>query len=187
MAIKTVKFMAVDNTPRGGKDYTSIVYQYLTGNYAGVDKRIGNFPNKLSNETKALLKSAKAGDTVYLETAERLVGNNKYIDLVAVSSHGVADIPTSATSSSSTSNTSKVSTGYDTTGVKVGAARNQAIAFLAATKGTKFSLQDVTATAYQIVKDQQEQEDNVRSGIDPTKSPSKSASDVNTDDDGLDY
>lgn len=53
---------------------------------------------------------------------------------------------------------------YDQTGVKVGAARNQAIAFLAATKGNNFTLDDVDSTAYDIVKRQQAQEDNVRSG-----------------------
>jgi hypothetical protein len=53
---------------------------------------------------------------------------------------------------------------YDQTGVKVGAARNQAIAFLAATKGSAFTLDDVDEMAYVIVKRQQRQEDLVRSG-----------------------
>lgn len=51
---------------------------------------------------------------------------------------------------------------YDTTGIKVGAARNQAIAFLAATKGTNFNLDDVDKVAYEIIKRQQIQEDNIR-------------------------
>jgi hypothetical protein len=53
---------------------------------------------------------------------------------------------------------------FDDTGIKVGAARNQAIAFLSATKGKAFSLDDVDATAYEIVKRQAVQEENVRSG-----------------------
>jgi hypothetical protein len=51
---------------------------------------------------------------------------------------------------------------YDDTGVKVGAARNQAIAFLAATKGTNFTLDDVDLIAYQIIDRQAAQEATIR-------------------------
>jgi hypothetical protein len=52
---------------------------------------------------------------------------------------------------------------YDDTGVKVGASRNQAIAFLAATQGTKFTLDDVDAVAMEIIDRQAKQEEEVRS------------------------
>lgn len=51
---------------------------------------------------------------------------------------------------------------YDDTGVKVGASRNQAIAYLAATKGTKFTLDDVDTVAMEIVKRQAAMETAVR-------------------------
>jgi len=51
---------------------------------------------------------------------------------------------------------------YDDTGVKVGAARNQAIAFLAATKGTSFTLDDVDKTAELIITRQAAQETKLR-------------------------
>lgn len=53
---------------------------------------------------------------------------------------------------------------WDQTGIKVGAARNQAIAFLSATKGKSFTLDDVDEVAYEIVARQAKQEEVVRSG-----------------------
>ena len=63
---------------------------------------------------------------------------------------------------SPTTNTSSQTRNFDDTGVKVGAARNQAIAFLAATKGKSFTLDDVDRIAYEIVGRQATQETNVR-------------------------
>ncbi len=51
---------------------------------------------------------------------------------------------------------------YDDTGVKVGAARNQAIAFLSATMGNKYTLDDVDTIAYEIVERQAAMESNIR-------------------------
>ena len=78
---------------------------------------------------------------------------------------------------------------YDTTGVKVGAARNQAIAFLSATKGAKFTLDDVDVTAYEIVKRQQVQEDVVRSGASaPGAATESNTQDLEDgDDDDIDF
>lgn len=56
---------------------------------------------------------------------------------------------------------------YDQTGVKVGAARNQAIAYLSAIQGDNFDLDDVDRIAYEIVRRQAIMEDNVRKNIDP--------------------
>lgn len=64
---------------------------------------------------------------------------------------------------------------YDTTGIKVGAARNQAIALLVGLDKTLFSntvdrnivLNIVDEWAYEIIKRQQVQEDNVRNKTEP--------------------
>lgn len=67
-----------------------------------------------------------------------------------------------ATGVSTIVNTSSNTRTFDDTGVKVGAARNQSIAFLAATRGTNFTLDDVDTIAYQIIGRQAAQEENVR-------------------------
>lgn len=59
---------------------------------------------------------------------------------------------------------------YDQTGVKVGAARNQAIAYLTAIQGDNFDLDDVDRVAYEIVERQAAMEDNVRKNINPNNS-----------------
>ena len=71
-----------------------------------------------------------------------------------------------------------------TVGIKVGAARNQAIAFLSATKGKSFTLDDVDQIAYEIVSRQAAQEKIVASGKNPFDKTEESA-DVDVSDDAV--
>jgi hypothetical protein len=75
----------------------------------------------------------------------------------------------------------------DETGVKVGAARKQAMTFLAATKGKSFTLDDVDTLAYEMLKRQAAQEAVVRNGESmPPNTPAYATEDQFTNDTGDD-
>ncbi len=178
-----VEVVKVEKNKRGKGDYLELIYKHLKGNFAGQEWKIGNFVTALSEPVRALLLSSQPGDQVELETKKEggfwnLASVSKAKEIMAVP----ANVPAGATLTKPT---------YDQTGVKVGASRNQAIAFLAATKGTKFTLDDVDKVAYEIVDRQAKQEDNVRLGVNPNSEPDslvKSREEVLDDsDDDLEY
>jgi len=165
---KTVKVSSVESLKAGKTDRIVLHYEVLEGPKKGEVWKIGALAVKLDNETRAKLKTAKAGDIVDI-TIEK---DGNYYNLTKVedaSSASVNQQPNKNSSTKSTSNDDHL------IGIKVGVARNQAIAYLAATKGSKFTLDDVDATAYEIVERQAAQEATVRAGNSPAKPEALSA------------
>lgn len=156
---KTVKVDKVESLKAGKTDRLVLHYEVLDGPKAGEVWKIGALAVKLDDASRSKLKTAQPGDTIDV-TIEK---DGNYWNLTKVEDVGT----TAAVKQQSTNKTSNNQ--YDTTGVKVGAARNQAIAFLSATKGKAFTLDDVDATAYEIVERQSTQEDAVRAGNNPAK------------------
>ncbi len=187
-----VEVVKVEKNKRGKGDYLELVYKHLKGNYAGQEWKIGNFTTALSEPVRALLLSSKAGDQVELETKKE----GGFWNLASVTK-AKEILPTLVNPNVRLGGNPNIVVAtvtkptYDQTGVKVGASRNQAIAFLAATKGTKFTLDDVDKVAYEIVDRQARQEDNVRLGVNPNSAPdslSKSKDETLEDlDDDLEY
>jgi hypothetical protein len=145
---------------RGKSDYIELTYKRLDGPNPGAESKTGNFVTALDEASRELIKAK--GEFVVVKTKD-----GKFWPLTGVlSMDKYVAKPVSTFQKGTYSGGSKSSSGsYDTTGVKVGAARNQAIAFLSATKGPKFTLDDVDIVAYDIVTRQAKQEENVRAGI----------------------
>ncbi len=143
------------DTKKTKNDYIIVHYKRLDGNNPGEETKGGAFVASLSESSKDLIKAG--GTFVVVKTKAGKFWN--LTEVVDVSTYVEKPKSTYTGTKSYSSST------YDTTGVKVGAARNQAIAFLAATKGTKFTLDDVDAIAYEIVTRQAKQEDTVRAGV----------------------
>ncbi len=164
---------------RNGKDDLLVVsYEHTSGRFAGQVWSMRALAKALSAESRSiLLNKSNLGHTISIDkepyqytnaSGEEKTGYN----LKSVSLPGVmpAAVPsTGGTFINKPTSVASTAKGYDDTGVKVGASRNQAIAFLAATKGAKFTLDDVDTTALEIVKRQASQEEIVRHGVSPSK------------------
>lgn len=138
-----------------GANQTEQKVQYLVGKAKGSE----------------LVSSAKPGDEFLV--IKELKGQYWNFKEFQPTTNWTKPKPWHATAGNATSeftkstNTSSQTRNFDDTGIKVGAARNQALAFLGATKGKNFTLDDVDTIAYQIVKRQAEQENNVRNNTIP--------------------
>lgn len=163
---KTVKVSKVETLKAGKVDRIVLHYEVLDGPKKGEVWRIGALGVKLDESSRNKLKAAQPGDVVDI-TIEK---DGNYWNLTKVESTGSASAQAPQSPAGSSNTTYKAaSKPYDDTGVKVGAARNQAIAYLSATKGKAFTLDDVDATAYEIVERQSAQEATVRAGNNPAK------------------
>lgn len=162
---KTVKVSKVETLKAGKVDRIVLHYEVLDGPKKGEVWKIGALGVKLDDPTRNNLKAASPGDIVDI-TMEK---DGNYWNLTKVEDVGNTASAPSTGGYTKPATTSYSKPAYDDTGVKVGAARNQAIAYLSATKGTKFTLDDVDATAYEIVERQGAQEATVRAGNNPAK------------------
>jgi len=159
------EFVSADSNVTVGKNNTpgvKVDYKRLDGDEPGKAQSVTYIKGKIPEESRQLLSKLKTGDKFVVVKVKK--ENEVYFNLSEFkdASTWVAPPPKKPWTGGGKSYEKKE---YDQTGVKVGAARNQAIAFLAATKGTKFTLDDVDSVAYEIVKRQQTQEDAVRVGI----------------------
>lgn len=157
---KTVKVSKVESVKAGKVDRIVLHYEVIDGPKKGEVWKIGALAIKLEDATRAKLNSAQPGDVVDI-TMEK---DGNYWNLTKVED-------SDASSGASTQKATSIDKKWDDTGVKVGAARNQAIAYLSATKGKAFTLDDVDATAYEIIERQAAQESTVRAGNSPAKQP----------------
>lgn len=156
---KTVKVNKVETVKAGKVDRIVLHYEVLDGQKKGEVWKIGALAIKLDESTRGKLKTVKPGDIVDI-TMEK---DGNYWNLTKVEDGDTSSV------ASAGSPVKSATRAYDDTGVKVGAARNQAIAYLSATKGKAFTLDDVDATAYEIIERQAAQELTVRAGNNPAK------------------
>ncbi len=180
---KTVKVNKVETLKAGKVDRLVLHYEVLDGPKKGEVWKIGALAVKLDDASRAKLKSVQPGDVIDVDIEK----DGNYWNLTKVDDAGSST--STSNNSSSTGTSYKKATGNDDhlVGIKVGAARNQAIAYLSATKGKAFTLDDVDATAYEIVERQAAQEATVRAGNSPAK-PEALNDEANTqsyEDDGV--
>lgn len=150
---------------KNGTPAIKVTYIRQDGEQKGKEQSIKYFVGKLDDVSKEILKTASASAGLFNVVKEKKPGDEYYNFVKFQAADTFVEKPASTWTGNKGGSWGKSEKKeYDTTGVKVGAARNQAIAFLAATKGSKFTLDDVDSTAYEIVKRQQAQEDAVRSG-----------------------
>ena len=155
---QTVTVQSIDITPAGKTKRIVLNYK----NSKGEARKIGALEVKLDETSRSVLSKSHPGDTVVIDMAKE----GEYWNLTKVTD--VTSFVSSSPNNSSVSTSyAKKSNTYDDTGVKVGASRNQAIAYLAATMGCNFTLDDVDRVAYEIVNRQAAQEANVRAGTTP--------------------
>lgn len=176
-AEKTV--VGKNNTPA-----INVHYKRLDGMQAGKEMSVRYLAGKLDADSTDVLKALKTGDK--FTVVKKKEGEYWNLDsFKAEDAH--ASRPRSAPPQSSGGGYTK--TEKDQTGVKVGAARNQAIAYLAATRGVQFGLDDIDDIAYEIVKRQQVQEDHVRAGTspEPTKATEEHFTGQDQEDDTFDF
>ena len=162
---KQIKVVEVVSGQKGRID---LVHTELDGSTfkQGQNNKVGTLASKLDADSTATLRAAKAGDTLSIEITKE--GNFWNLTKAAA---GNSRAPTGQSNAPQ-----QKKEPFDTVGVKVGAARNQAIAYLSATKGTKFTLEDVDVVAYEIVVRQQAQEDAIRSNENPFSAVKEPAS-----------
>jgi hypothetical protein len=163
---KTIKVNKVESLKSGKVDRVVLHYEVLDGPKKGEVWKIGALKVKLDEASRNLLTGSE-GDLRDI-TIEK---DGNYWNLTKVEATGSMSTQSSGEYNKSTTNSTKTASSkpFDDVGIKVGAARNQAIAYLSATKGTKFTLDDVDATAYEIVERQSAQEATVRAGNNPAK------------------
>lgn len=171
---KTVRVVRTEVTKAGKTDRIVLHHTNLDGSTykAGTPDKIGALAVKLDDASRNTVLAAKAGDTLAIEMLKE--GDYWNLTKVAVGSSGTY------ASHTATTQTKKP---FDDVGVKVGAARNQSIAILSATKGSKFTLDDVDALAYEIVIRQAKQEDNIRNNTNPAEANRETTSVGTFDDD----
>lgn len=170
-SIQLAQFIKWEKTTIGPKNTpaVNVTYTRLDGDYAGKELTVRYLVGTLDEASGEVLKSLKAG-TKFVVVKEEIPNKKDpakpYWNLKEFRKADTFVEKPAYTSGKGNYGAKKE---YDTTGVKVGAARNQAIAFLAATKGTNFTLDDVDKIAYEIIKRQQKQEDAVRGGEETTE------------------
>lgn len=152
--LNNVEFINKAVTKAGSTTKIDVTYKHLSGKFKGQEWTKGALVPNLDDESKTILKESNKGDVIAVEIEKQ--GN--FYNLTKVRS------------AQSAQKQKSTYTEKDNVGIKVGAARNQAIAFLAATKGTKFTLDDVDAIAYEIVERQANQENTIRSNANPASS-----------------
>ncbi len=176
--LQDVTVTKVEDKKAGRTD--RVVLHYSSAKTNGATWEIGALIVKLDSSSREILqklrdKAPVKKDTGVSKLYEGLndlatIETNKvdgYWNLITISSAQQSGA-TQATNIAQNTTVAKTKT-YDDTGVKVGASRNQALAFLAATQGKNFTLDDVDTVAYEIVKRQAAQEENVRNGTTPQK------------------
>lgn len=159
-SVQRVKIINKEKIKRANHDYILLTYTRLTGDDAGKEKKSGNFLSALVSSIE-VLKVLKPGD-------ECNITKEKKGDYWNITSIDMGDAPVVKDRGEYKAKSTNNSGTFDNVGVKVGAARNQAIAFLAATRGKDFTLDDVDAIAFEVVTRQQKQEDAVRNGTTTT-------------------
>lgn len=170
---KTVKVVQVEKVKAGKTDRLVLHYELLDGPKKGEVWKIGALAIKLPEDSRKTLLAAKPGDVVNVSLEKE--GN--YWNMTAVEKAVVQQNNAIAAPKQT----------FDNVGIKVGAARNQAIAYLAA-QGKKFTLDDVDDVAYEIIARQQAQENNIRDGNNPFEhkvNDTKAAQHTNDDDLGF--
>lgn len=158
---KTIKVVNVLFEQKNKTDLVTLFHTNLdgtTGRPGQLDK-ITNMVINLDAESITTLQTAQTGSVLNID----LTKDGNYWNLTKARV-GDANNPIGEKKSSGSGGGGKSSKPYDDVGVKVGASRNQAIAYLSATKGSAFTLDDVDALSYEIIKRQAAQEAAVRSG-----------------------
>lgn len=140
-------------------DRVVVSYTLLKGPKKGETWKTGTLVKNLDEDSRTTLKALKPGDYVSLLIEKNEQG---YKNINAVSPATEADAASQPTVAKSATTGST----FDNVGVKVGAARNQAIAFLSATQGD-YTLDNVDEVAYEILQRQAKMEENHRKGINP--------------------
>lgn len=149
---KVIKVVKVETEKKGKATLITLHYEGKGGVWT-----MRALAGKLDTDSRQALHDAKAGDM--LKTTQEKVG--EYNNLVKV------EKASAGSSSTKTYTPNKPRNDDNMVGIKVGAARNQAIAFLAATKGSKFTLDDVDSVAFEIVERQAKQEEVVKNKGNP--------------------
>lgn len=152
--------VGAQNTPA-----VNVLYKRLDGD-APKDMTVRFLTGKLPEASQKVLKELKEGDKfVVVKEKSGEYWNLKEFQAASEWKEKPAYTPNKQWAGKSGGSYTKPA--YDDTGVKVGAARNQALAYLAATwKGQEsFTLDDVDKTAYEIVQRQAAMEANVRAGV----------------------
>lgn len=171
---KTVKVSKVETLKAGKADRVVLHYELLDGPKKGEVWKIGALFVKLDEASRKKIKAVKSGDVVEID----LLKEGNYWNLKSI---GDADSTPKATSTYKPYEKKSSNNDDNLTGIKVGAARNQAIAFLSATKGANFTLDDVDATAYEIIDRQATQEKTVKSGVKPAVEQAQQTNTVSFD------
>jgi hypothetical protein len=166
--LNNVKVVSVDTKPAGKTKKVDLTFEHLTGKFVGQAWTKGNLIPNLDKASLDILATAKPGDQVAIELAKNEKGF-----------YNLTKVATAQNTNKATAGNTKNST-FDNVGIKVGAARNQAIAFLSATKGKAFTLDDVDRVAYEIVIRQAAQEEAISSGNNPAEEPQKALNEETT-------
>lgn len=142
---RNVEYVKLE-TAKAGKTVRLVLhYKVLSGPKQGEIWKIGALAPQLDQSSKDKLKASKAGDIIsIIIEKEGNFWNLKSVGEPATSSEANAK--------------SSAAPKFDNIGIKVGAARNQALAFLSAVKGKSFSLDDVDEVAAEIFHRQAAQE-----------------------------
>lgn len=166
---KTVRVVSTEVTKAGKTDRVVLHHTNLDGSSykPGTPDKIGNLAVKLDDVSRSTVLGAKAGDVLDIE----LTKDGNFWNLIkATASSGATPAPTFTQAAKKPA--------FDDVGVKVGAAANRAVQVLAATKGAKFTLDDVDAMTYEILVRQQRVEDNTRAGVNPVVNTATSDNDA---------
>lgn len=167
-------------TKKQGK-YTNIYTHFLSA--ANKEFSVITDINKMSEACKEFLRPLNGSD-VNLKVKVDINKDGKFWSLADIREATNDDVQ-QAQAKRSQYNNNKPQSNYDNTGIKVGAARNQAIAFLAATK-KGFSLDDVDQVAYEILTRQAKMEKNHREGVNPFEDQAEAANEVHNNGDAID-
>lgn len=151
----------LETKPKKNGDKIEFTYTRIDGDTPKSGVKASMFLKGLDTGLSDKLKSLEVGDEVVVVKTKK----GEYWNMTSLeeaSTFVAKPTYTARPEYKKSNNPPKVP--FDNVGVKIGAARNQSIAFLAATKGTNFTLDDVDAVAMEIVGRQQKQEDAVRNG-----------------------
>lgn len=166
-------FVKWEKTTVGAKNLPAVNVHYVRkdGKDAGKEMSVRYLVGTLDESSGAILKTLKEGmDFVIVkeETPNPKDPTRPYWNLKEFKSADGFVPKTAYVPHAGYGGAGGAKSEFNTIGIKVGAARNQSIAFLSATKGANFTLDDIDAVAYDIIKRQQVQEDNVKNNTIPT-------------------
>jgi hypothetical protein len=156
--------------------YTNIITTFKS--QKGKEFKVSTNVDALDETSKKFLRPLN-GQSVDLKVNADVNKDGKFWSLNSISEATQEQLQQAAEKKAQYNNNKGGS--YDNTGVKVGAARNQAIAYLAAVKD-KFNLNDVDEAAYEILERQAAMEKNYKDGINPFEEETKNQQEQDTQD-----